>query len=285
MIFSGDALSKSYGAIQALDGVSISCQAGDIHGVIGANGAGKTTLFKVLLGLITPDSGSVTFYHKGQKKAGGIIEKPALYGYLNAAENLKVFAGIQGISLDRDATLALIDRVGLSTDRMDPVRNFSTGMKQRLGIAVALINQPGCLILDEPFSGLDPMGIESLRRLILRLAKEEGLCILLSSHILDEMSRICTKLSIMHNGQFVQQGPAGNLTGTLSKAYRFYGPQITESNTLKRYGAISMGNCMTLEISHEQLPELMRELGDEQVLVTAMIPDFDLSGIYNPTRT
>lgn len=284
MIFSGEALSKSYGPIQALDGVSINCKAGDIHGVIGANGAGKTTLFKVLLGLITPDSGSVTFYQEGRKKAGGIIEKPALYGYLNAAENLKVFAGIQGISLNRDATLALMDRVGLSTDRMDPVRNFSTGMKQRLGIAVALINQPGCLILDEPFSGLDPMGIESLRRLILRLAKEEGLCILLSSHILDEMSRICTELSIMHEGRFIQQGQVGNLTGVLSRAYRFYGPQITESTILKRYGAISAGNCMTLAVSHDQLPELLRELGDEQVLVTAMIPDFDLAGIYTPAK-
>ena len=281
MIFTGEALSKAFGPIQALDGVSIRCKAGDIHGVIGANGAGKTTLFKVLLGLITPDSGTVTFHYTGQKKAGGIIEKPALYGYLNAADNLKVFAGIQGISLNREETYTLMERVGLSVDRTDPVRNFSTGMKQRLGIAVALINQPGCLILDEPFSGLDPMGIESLRGLILRLAREEGLCILLSSHILDEMSRICSKLSIMHKGRFVRQGPAGALTGDLSQAYRFYGPNITESATLKRFGGIIEGNCIKIGVSQEQLPELIQELGRENVLLTAMIPDFDLPGIYN----
>ena len=280
MIFAGESIHKSYGTLEVLKGVSISGKAGNIQGLIGANGAGKTTLFKILLGLVTPDSGSVDFFSSGAKKVGGIIEKPALYGYLNAAENLKVFAGIQGITLQKKQVTEALHRVGLSQDRKDPVGNFSTGMKQRLAIAIALLNNPSCLILDEPFSGLDPMGIAAFGEFIQQLAEQEGLCILLSSHIIDEMSRLCNHLSVLKNGKITHSDATENLAGNLINTYRFYGPYISESKVLKHFGAVASGNCMKLNVETTEMPLLFNELGKEQTVVTSMIPDLDLDGLF-----
>ena len=154
---------KKYGNVTALNSTSISCGKGEILGLVGSNGAGKTTLFKILLGLVTADSGKVEISGDGAKKIGGIIEKPALYPYLNAHENLRLFAKMQGADFSKIAIEASLEQVGLPLHRTDPVRNFSMGMKQRLGIAVALLNNPSCLLLDEPFSGLDPLGIEAFK--------------------------------------------------------------------------------------------------------------------------
>jgi len=280
MIFSGESIYKSYGKLEVLKDVSINCKAGDIHGLIGANGAGKTTLFKIFLGLVTPDSGTVNFFSTGAKKAGGIIEKPALYGYLSASDNLKVFAGIQGIALQKKQVIEALHRVGLSQDRKDPVSNFSTGMKQRLAIAIALLNNPSCLILDEPFSGLDPLGIAAFGEFILQLAEKEGLCILLSSHIIDEMSRLCTHLSVLKNGKIIHSDSIDKSTKSLLKTYRFYGPRISESKVLKRFGAVGERNCMKLNIEAAEMPQLFNALGKEQTVVTSMIPDLNLDGLF-----
>ncbi len=280
MIFAGESIYKSYGELEVLKGVSISGKAGDIHGLIGANGAGKTTLFKIFLGLVTPDSGTVDFFGNGAKKVGGIIEKPALYGYLSAADNLKVFAGIQGITLQKEQVAETLHRVGLSQDRKDPVSNFSTGMKQRLAIAIALLNNPSCLILDEPFSGLDPLGIAAFGEFVLQLAEKEGLCILLSSHIIDEMSRLCNHLSVLKNGKITHSDSTEKLTGNLLNTYRFYGPHISESKVLKHFGAADEGNCMKLNIETAEMPRLFNELGKEQTVVTSMIPDLNLDGLF-----
>lgn len=280
MIFSGESIYKSYGELEVLKDVSISCKAGDIHGLIGANGAGKTTLFKIFLGLVTPDSGTVSFFSTGAKKAGGIIEKPALYGYLSASDNLKVFAGIQEISLQKKQVIEALHRVGLSQDRRDPVSNFSTGMKQRLAIAIALLNNPSCLILDEPFSGLDPLGIAAFGEFIQQLAAKEGLCILLSSHIIDEMSRLCNHLSVLKNGKITHSDSTEKLTGNLLNTYRFYGPHIKASKALKYFGAAAEGNCMKLNIEAVEMPQLFNALGKEQTVVTSMIPDLNLDGLF-----
>ena len=204
MIISGQNLSKSYKSIKALDDVSVACSAGEIVGVVGANGSGKSTLFKILLRVMKPDTGTVVINSKRIKPIGGIIEKPALYEYLNAYENLKIFASMQGLETNHQFFLDSLTKVGLPLNRKDPVRNFSMGMKQRLGIAIALLNKPECLVLDEPFSGLDPIGIASLNKLITSLAKEEGLAILISSHILDELNKICHRLNVLKNGKIIQ---------------------------------------------------------------------------------
>ena len=147
MIISGLNLSKSYGKLKVLNDINISCAAGEICGLLGSNGAGKTTLFKILCKLVNPDSGAVKINAKGAKPIGAIIEKPALYDYLNAFDNLKIFASIQGAATDKKTLNESLKKVGLPLDRKDPVRNFSMGMKQRLGIAIALLNNPKCLVL------------------------------------------------------------------------------------------------------------------------------------------
>ena len=280
MIFNGESIYKSYGELEVLKGVSISAKAGEIHGLIGANGAGKTTLFKILLGLVTPDAGSIKFYGTAAKKVGGIIEKPALYGYLNAADNLKVFAGIQGISLDRNEIRTALVQVGLPYERKDQVSHFSTGMKQRLAIAIALLNKPNCLILDEPFSGLDPLGIAEFGSFILELAQKEGLCILLSSHIIDEMSRLCSHLSVLKNGTIIHSDSTKKITQNLLNVYRFYGPNIADSKVLRDRGARVDVNCMKLGISATEMPVIFGELAKEQTVVTSMMPDLNLDGLF-----
>ena len=160
-MLSGINLSKSYPSKKALQQVSIELVPGQICGLLGRNGAGKTTLFRILCGLIKPDEGEVIVNSARPKPVGGIIERPGLYPYLNATDNIKIFAGVQGIKIDHAFIRHNLTKVGLPIDRKDPVRNFSMGMKQRLGIAIALLNEPECLVLDEPFSGLDPTGVAS----------------------------------------------------------------------------------------------------------------------------
>src|SRR6187551_230708 len=211
MIISGHGLSKSYGKLKVLDNVNISCAAGEICGLLGANGAGKTTLFKILFGLVTPDAGTVKINTNSIKPIGGIIEKPALYEYLNARDNLKIFGSIQGVDTNNDFLATTLLKVGLPLDRNDPVRNFSMGMKQRLAIAIALLNNPACLVLDEPFTGLDPLGITTLRKLIIDLAEKENLAVILSSHIVEELSKMCNTLYVLKAGRIVNAGPAQKL--------------------------------------------------------------------------
>src|SRR4051812_13601269 len=211
MIICGHDLSKSYGNLKVLDKVNISCRAGEICGLLGANGAGKTTLFKILFGLVTPDTGTVRINASSVKPIGGIIEKPALYEYLNAWDNLKIFGSIQGVDTNHEFLTTTLINIGLPVDRNDVVGNFSMGMKQRLGIAIALLNNPACLVLDEPFTGLDPLGVAALRKLIVDLAEKENLAIILSSHIIEELSKICNTLYVLKEGRIVNTGAAEKL--------------------------------------------------------------------------
>ena len=203
--------------------------------MLGANGAGKTTLFKILFGLVTPDSGKVILPENAVKPIGGIIEKPALYEYLNAYDNIHLFSSIQGLKLTKKEIAVQLDKVGLPTDRMDPVAHFSMGMKQRLGIAIALLNNPSCLVLDEPFTGLDPMGVSSLRNLIATLAEKERLAIILSSHIIEELSKLCHKLYVLKNGQLVNSGPTQDLIAANTLVYSICAPGIHNAACLSSY--------------------------------------------------
>src|SRR5690606_20457370 len=175
-------ISKRYGKVIALHKVNLHCSKGEIVGLLGRNGAGKTTLFKILFGLVRPDSGRVEFELSKHKSLGGIIENPGLYGYLDAFDNIKVFSRIQGLKLSKKDIELSLQRVGLPSDRTDRVQNYSMGMKQRLGIAIALLNNPCYLVLDEPFSGLDPIGIKAISSLILDLVAKDKIGVLIASH-------------------------------------------------------------------------------------------------------
>jgi ABC-2 type transport system ATP-binding protein len=280
MIISGNSLTKTYGKLKVLDNVNISCGAGEICGLLGSNGAGKTTLFKILFGLVTPDSGTVEINSDSVKPMGGIIEKPALYEYLNAYDNLKIFASIQGVVVTPDFLASTLLKVGLPLDRKDPVRNFSMGMKQRLGIAIALLNNPKCLVLDEPFTGLDPLGVASLRKLIVDLAEKENLAVILSSHIIEELSKICHRLYVLKEGKMVNTGPAEKIIAEITTAYTICAENISSSQTLKNYEISFKGNCALVTINPERISELMRKLQGEGIYITSCIPELSMERLF-----
>jgi len=260
--------------------VSISCSAGEIVGVVGANGSGKSTLFKILLRVMKPDIGTVTINSKRIKPIGGIIEKPALYEYLNAYENLKIFASIQGLETSNHFFLDSLTKVGLPINRKDPVRNFSMGMKQRLGIAIALLNNPECLVLDEPFSGLDPIGIASLKKLITSLAEKERLAILISSHILDELNKICHKLNVLKNGKIIHSGTTQELINASTVAFTITATNISSSSILKAHHASFKNNQATVKIEPDKISELLQALYSEKINITSCVPEISMNKLF-----
>ncbi len=275
---------KKYDKIRALHDVSMSCGKGEIHGLVGANGAGKTTLFKILLGLVTADSGTIEISGDSAKKIGGIIEKPALYPYLNAHENLRLFSKMQGANTSKQVIEASLKQVGLPLDRTDPVRNFSMGMKQRLGIAVALLNNPSCLLLDEPFSGLDPLGIEALNQLVFDLAQQKQMTILISSHIIDVLSTVCTNLSIIHDGEITQTGATSQILDACTKGYTLCGNGIENASFLTEYDAVTNGNYTTISTSATEISEIIFKLSQQQIGITSCKPVLDLQQLFNPKQ-
>lgn len=280
MIISGQNLSKSYKSLKALDDVTISCSAGEILGIVGANGSGKSTLFKILLRVMKPDTGTVIINSNKIKPIGGIIEKPALYEYLSAMENLKVFASIQGLKSNEATLLKNLIKVGLPINRKDPVQNFSMGMKQRLAIAIALLNNPECLVLDEPFSGLDPMGIDSLKTLITNLAEKEKLAILISSHILDELNKICHKLAVIKNGRIIKSGTTEQIISKSTVAYTILASNLSSSFELKNYDAIIKDNQATVKVNSEDISELIQKLHQENINITAFTPEISMNKLF-----
>ncbi|MFD1777503.1 ATP-binding cassette domain-containing protein [Fredinandcohnia salidurans] len=204
-------VSKIYGKHKALDKVSIEIKRGMIYGLIGENGAGKSTFMRIVMGLIKIDEGNIELFgetssrglQQARRKMGQSIETPALYPELTARENLKVQAANGGVSnREIDDLLRLMN---LSHTGKKKTKNFSLGMRQRLAIASTLITNPEFLILDEPINGLDPSGIVEMREIIQRLVTERGITVLLSSHILDELSQIATHYGILHNGKIISE--------------------------------------------------------------------------------
>ncbi|MDR3052777.1 MAG: ATP-binding cassette domain-containing protein [Coriobacteriales bacterium] len=202
-------LTKVFAGRSAVNRVSVSIRQGDIYGFIGENGAGKTTFMRMLCGLARPTRGTIQIFgsdelEKQRRRIGCTIESPAIYPALTAEENLEVYRILLGIS-SKEVVLQLVGFVGLGNVGKKKARDFSLGMKQRLMIAIALMGSPDLLILDEPMNGLDPMGIKEVRDLLLALNKEKGLTILLSSHILDELSRMATCYGIIHEGNLIDE--------------------------------------------------------------------------------
>lgn len=278
MIIKGSHLSKTFGNSQVLFDIEIGCRAGEICGLVGANGAGKSTLFKILLGLLTPDEGQVEYSNSGS--LGGIVEKPSLYPYLNAHDNLKVFAALLNASRDRETMDGHLKRVGLPIDRKDPVRNYSLGMKQRLGIAVALLNDPECVILDEPFSGLDPMGIESLTELLIGLARDQGLAIIISSHIVDRLIELCDTIYVIKDGRIVTSGETQSVISKVITSYTIKAENLEASETLRKLGVIVKSGSAEVMVGKDRITGVLEDLIGEKIAVTACQPNMDLKGLF-----
>lgn len=209
-----EGLTKRYGKRLCVNNISIHIAKGDIYGFIGRNGAGKTTAMRLILGLARPTSGKIKLFNSDdlnaqRKKIGSLIEAPGLYKRCSALENMKRFSILYGG--DDKEIEDLLSFVGLNGVGNKKVGQFSLGMKQRLGIAIALLGNPEVLILDEPVNGLDPAGIKEVRDLLLKLNKEKNVTIMISSHLLDELAKITTKYGIINNGVLVEEIDAQEL--------------------------------------------------------------------------
>jgi ABC-type multidrug transport system ATPase subunit len=212
-------LSKQYRELKAVNNISFTVNAGDIYGFLGQNGAGKSTTIRMLLTLIEPTAGTIELFGKNLyshrkevlRQIGAVIEKPDLYKYLTAYENLSLFAKMSGVIVNEKKLNDQLEQVGLSKRAHSKVKTFSQGMKQRLGIAIALIHDPQLIILDEPTNGLDPQGIADIRNLILHLSRHQGKTILVSSHLLHEIELIANRMLIIDKGEKVMEGTVSEL--------------------------------------------------------------------------
>jgi ABC-type multidrug transport system ATPase subunit len=206
-------LTKNFGRLCAVSNLNLEVKAGQVFGMLGPNGSGKTTTLGMLMGVINPSAGQFSWFghppsHLMRKKIGAVLEHPIFYPYLTGQQNLELNARIKSTS----ATMIpkVLDLVELSARRGDKYKTYSLGMKQRLAIASALLNEPTVLILDEPTNGLDPMGIAEIREIIKRIAAD-GKTIILASHLLDEVQKVCTHFAVLRKGQLVHSGPVDDV--------------------------------------------------------------------------
>lgn len=209
-------LTKVYGGHKAVNAVNIHVKKGDIYGFIGKNGAGKSTLMKMVAGFASPTEGKIELFgssdiEKQRIRIGSLIEEPGLYPGMTAAENLEVYRRAYGIT-NRSIVNETLDFIGLGDTGKKKVSKFSMGMKQRLGIAIALLKSPDFLILDEPINGLDPMGIHEIREFLIALNREKNITMMISSHILGELSKIATAYGIIRDGELVDEFSAEELS-------------------------------------------------------------------------
>ena len=232
-----NALCKNYKDFKALDGLTMNVPKGAIYGFVGKNGAGKTTLIRLICGLQEPTSGEYALYGlkntdkeilKSRRRMGAVVETPAIYSDLTAVDNLKEQYRILGIP-SYDSIPELLRLVGLENTGNKKAKNFSLGMRQRLAIAIALVGDPDFLVLDEPVNGLDPQGIIEMRELILKLNREHQITVLISSHILDELSRLATHYGFIDKGRMVKEISSEELEAACRKCVRI---EVTNTQTL-----------------------------------------------------
>lgn len=234
-----NAVTKRYRSFTALNGLTMRIPKGSVYGFVGRNGAGKTTLIRIICGLQEPTDGSYTLYGvkntesavlRNRRRMGAVVESPAIYLGMTAKENIRQQYNVLGIPSDEGAE-ELLRLVGLDKTGSKTARNFSLGMRQRLGIAVALAGNPDFLVLDEPTNGLDPQGIIEMRELILKLNREHGITVLISSHILDELSRLATHYGFIDGGRMVREMSAEELEACCRKCIRM---EVSDTKTLAR---------------------------------------------------
>lgn len=257
-------LTKTYGSVKALDGLSLSIPRGGVYGVLGPNGAGKSTLFRTLLGLIRPTEGTATIMGgpigdvTAMRRMGSMIETPRFPPYLTARQVLQWLGHAHGGVPDADIRRWL-ERVGLTEAADRKVRGFSVGMLQRLGVAAALMTRPDLVILDEPTSGMDPPGIQEMRALIRALADDEGVTIVLASHQLQEVQRVCDRVAIFNRGKVVAEGRVSDLTAAGERLRLSATPLARVMAVLGERGSLD-GDAVLASVPRNEAPALIRAL-------------------------
>lgn len=284
-----DRLTKTYGAVRALDDFSIAIPAGGVFGVLGPNGAGKSTLFRIALGLVRPTSGSARLFGappgdiSALRKVGAMIETPRYPSYLTARDTLTLLAlesGRKGADID-----GWLARVGLTEAADRSTAGYSVGMKQRLGLAAAFFTKPELVILDEPTSGMDPAGIQEIRALIVDLAQREGVTVILASHQLDEVRRVCDRVAILSKVKVVAEGGVAELTaGEARLRITAASPIAQVLSVLGDKGKADGVDAALADIRRDEAPALIRALVEAGVEITeARWREADLEGVYLKT--
>ena len=274
IVLSAEGLTKRFGKRAAVSGVSFNVHAGEVFGFLGPNGAGKTTTIRMLVGLARPDAGQVRIrgldlasdFERAMAHVGSIVEAPDLYRYLTGRENLLHFSRmLPPGAADRIPELAAL--VALSERLDDRVSTYSLGMRQRLGIAQALLGNPDVLILDEPANGLDPAGIREIRQLVRRLALEREIAVFVSSHLLSEIEQMCDRVAIIHRGRTLAAAPVEELLERVaSDVVRVRArPAARAAEILARFGPAGAepdggGGIVAARVPPEQVPEALRAL-------------------------
>lgn len=287
-------LSKHYKEIRAVNNISFTVNEGEVYGFLGQNGAGKSTTIRMLLTLINPTSGSIELFGKNLfterkeilKKVGAIIERPDLYKYLTAMENLSVFARMSGCKKNSAELMAQFEMVGLKGREHSKVKTYSQGMKQRLGLAVALIHDPQLIILDEPTNGLDPQGIADVRNLILHLSRHLGKTILVSSHLLHEIEMIADRMIIIDKGSKIAEGSVKQLfdpSRMLVEVVLYntsYIMQQIQQTIWKQYVNAERSSSIIFQLDRKEVPALTSALVQMGAEIESIQPKHSLETYF-----
>lgn len=265
-------LTKTYGSKTVVDNVSITIERGAIVGLVGQNGAGKTTLIRMLTGLVSQTSGSFELLPNSVRTScdvAAIVEKPSIYTNMSARDNLIAQTMLLGLKPDEQYLTTTLNLVGLDASLSRPVKNYSLGMKQRLAIAMTLVGKPQLLILDEPTNGLDPQGIADMREIFIRLNKELGVTIVISSHILSELSKFATEFYIMDRGKMLKRVTAEELKSVNGARIRLYVDNTEKAvNALQQFGAAERIGPEQVSLRTEApITQIMLTLAQEGVTV------------------
>lgn len=273
-IISAKHLFKEFKEIVAINDLSFSVPEGKIYGFLGQNGAGKSTTIRMLLSLVTPSGGEIEIFGLNLKKnrkeilkkVGAVIERPDLYKYLSAVENLSMFAAMSGVKMSKKQLVNHLETVGLAERAASKVKTYSQGMKQRLGIGIALVNDPELVILDEPMNGLDPQGIADVRNLILHLSKDLNKTLFISSHLLSEMELVADSMLIIDRGKKVVEGTMTELFNpaqTVVELHTRHAVEVYEKITrsgLKDQVASQKGDRIFFRVHQNQAADLIKRL-------------------------
>lgn len=279
-------LSKRFKDLLAVDELELHVNRGDVFGFLGPNGAGKSTTIRMMLSLVSPTSGTINIFGKSLLEnrkeiltnIGAIVEKPDFYQYLPAIKNLEILAKISGKEVSSKRIIELLDLVGLKDRAKSKVKTYSHGMKQRLGIAQALLHDPELIVLDEPTTGLDPQGMKEIRDLILRLSKDENKTIFLSSHILSEIELVANRMIIINKGKKIVEGEVSNLLNSNKVKVTVEVENIvTVKNILETTKWLNQiesisANKINFNLEQNEIPLLNKFLVENGIMVSALVP-------------
>lgn len=287
-------LSKQFKEVKAVDGLNLTVYSGDVFGFLGPNGAGKSTTIRMLVSLITPTEGDIKLFGKSLKNErisilqniGAIVEKPDFYGYLSAYKNLEILGRLSHTNVSKKRIMQVLEFVGLDKRYKSKVKTYSHGMKQRLGLAQALLHDPDLIILDEPTTGLDPQGMKEIRDLIIHLSKDENKTIFLSSHILSEVEIVATRMIILNKGKKIVEGSVSDLLNrnemqvTVEVGNDNQAEQIVKESKWAAKLNTSVNNRMIFTLIQGEISELNKYLVERGVKVSALVPTRSLEEFF-----